>query len=124
LVDLHPAKSALDWRRERPCGQYGDQLLRIEMSDKPRIAPLATTGNLGLDGLADAIAERILARLHQTEQPRLLSVAEAATYLGRTQKALRLMVANGNVPAVREGSRVHLDRADLDRRLEMRKTQR
>jgi excisionase family DNA binding protein len=85
---------------------------------------MTSTGNLGLDALADAIAERVLARLHQTEQPRLLSVAEAATYLGRTQKALRHMVANGVIPAVREGSRVHLDRADLDRWLEMRKVQR
>jgi excisionase family DNA binding protein len=85
---------------------------------------MTSTGNLGLDALADAIAERILARLHQTEQPRLLSVSEAAIYLGRTQKALRHMVANGAIPAVREGSRVHLDRADLDRWVEFRKTQR
>ena len=85
---------------------------------------MPTTGNPGLDGLVDAIADRILARLHQTEQPRLLSVDEAATYLGRTPKALRHMIANGIIPAVREGSRVHLDRADLDRWVEMRKTQR
>lgn len=77
-----------------------------------------------MDALADAIAERILARLHQTEEPRLLTVDEAATYLGRTPKALRHMVANGSIPAVREGSRVHLDRADLDRWVEMRRTQR
>ena len=85
---------------------------------------MTSTGNLGLDALADAIAERILARLHQTEQPRLLSVVEAAAYLGRTPKALRHLIASGAIPAVREGSRVHLDRADLDRWVEMRKTQR
>lgn len=85
---------------------------------------MSTTGNPGLDALADAIAERILARLHQTEQPRLLSVDEAAAYIGRTSKALRHMIASGAMPAVREGARVHLDRADLDRWVEMRKTQR
>jgi excisionase family DNA binding protein len=85
---------------------------------------MPTTGNPGLDGLVDAIADRILARLHQTEQPRLLSVDEAAAYLGRTPKALRHLIASGAIPAVREGSRVHLDRADLDRWVEMRKTQR
>ena len=85
---------------------------------------MTSSGNLGLDALADAIADRILARLHQTEQPRLLSVDEAAAYLGRTPKALRHLIANGAIPAVREGSRVHLDRADLDRWVEMRKTQR
>ena len=80
-----------------------------------------TTGNAGLDALADAIAERVLARLHQGEEPRLLSVKEAAAYIGRTQKSLRYMIAAGAIPAVREGSRIHLDRADLDRWIEMRK---
>jgi excisionase family DNA binding protein len=82
---------------------------------------LAGTGNLGLDTLADAIAARVAARLNQSEAPRLLNVDEAATYLGRTPRALRHMIAGGQVPAVREGSRVHLDRADLDRWIEMRK---
>lgn len=80
-----------------------------------------STGNLGLDALADAIAERVLARLHSSEDPRLLSVNEAAAYIGRTPKALRHMIASGAIPAVREGSRVHLDRADLDRWVDMRK---
>ena len=80
-----------------------------------------STGNLGLDALADAIAERVLARLHSAEDPRLLSVNEAAAYIGRTPKALRHMIASGAIPAVREGSRVHLDRADLDRWVDMRK---
>ncbi len=84
---------------------------------------MPTTGNPGLDALADAIADRILARLHQTEQSRLLTVDEAAAYLGRTPKALRHMIANGNIPAVREGSRVHLDRADLDRWVAIRRVQ-
>ena len=80
-----------------------------------------STGNAGLDALADAIANRVLARLQRSQDARLLSVREAAEYLGRTEKALRHMVANGTIPAVREGSRVHLDRADLDRWIEMRK---
>ena len=80
-----------------------------------------STGNAGLDALADAIAERVLARLHQGEQPRLLTVDEAARYIGRTGKALRHMIANGAIAAVREGSRMHLDRADLDRWVGMRR---
>jgi excisionase family DNA binding protein len=81
----------------------------------------ASTGNVGLDALADAIASRVAARLRQSEEPRLLNVNEAAAYIGRTPKALRHMIASGTIPAVREGSRVHLDRADLDRWIEMRK---
>jgi excisionase family DNA binding protein len=80
-----------------------------------------STGNSGLDALVDAIAARVAARLHKSEEPRLMSVDEAAVYIGRTPKALRHMIAGGTVPAVREGSRVHLDRADLDQWVEMRK---
>jgi hypothetical protein len=75
----------------------------------------------GLDALADAIAKRVLARLHSSEEPRLVSVNEAAAYIGRTPKALRQMIASGAIAVVREGSRLHLDRVDLDRRIEMRK---
>jgi excisionase family DNA binding protein len=83
---------------------------------------VTTTGNVGLDALADAIAARVLARMQQGKEPRLLSVNEAAGYIGRTPKALRHMIASGAIPAVREGSRIHLDRGDLDRWVEMRKS--
>jgi len=79
---------------------------------------------LGLDILADAIAARVAARLRRPDEPRLMSVNEAATYIGRTPKALRHMIASGTVPVVREGSRLHLDRADLDQWVEMRKVKR
>jgi excisionase family DNA binding protein len=61
---------------------------------------------MGLDALADAIAERLLARLNESQEARLLSVNEAARYIGRTPKALRHMIANGVIPAVREGGRL------------------
>jgi excisionase family DNA binding protein len=83
-----------------------------------------STGNLGLDVLADAIAARLAARLNQSAEPRLMNVKEAAAYIGRTPKALWHMIAGGTIPCVREGSRVHLDRPDLDRWIEMRKTKR
>ena len=80
-----------------------------------------SSGNSGLDALADAIAERVLSRLHQSNQPRLLTVDEAARHIGRTSGALRHMIARGVIPCIREGNRVHLDREDLDRWIEMRK---
>ena len=87
-----------------------------------RTLTIVSTGNNGLDALADAIAQRVLARMHQSEESRLLTVNEAAAYIGRSPKALRHMIASGSIPAVREGSRVHLDRADLASWVEMRKT--
>lgn len=80
-----------------------------------------STGNAGLDALADAIAARVAARLNRSDEPRLMSVNEAAAYIGRTPKALRHMIASGTIPVVREGSRLHLDRVDLNRWIEMRK---
>jgi excisionase family DNA binding protein len=80
------------------------------------------TGNSGLDAFADALAERIAARLNAGRQPRLLSVTDAAKYIGRTPKALRHMIANGAISTIREGGRIHLDRADLDRWIELRRT--
>ena len=91
------------------------------MEHQRGVTQISSTGNAGLDALADAIAARVLARLHNSEQPRLLCVNDAAVYIGRTPKALRHMIADGTIRAVREGSRIHLDRADLDRWVEMRK---
>jgi excisionase family DNA binding protein len=80
-----------------------------------------STGNMGLDALAHAIATRVVAQLNKTDEPRLLSVKAAAVYIGRTPKALRHTIADGGILAVREGSRVHLDRADLDQWIDLRK---
>jgi hypothetical protein len=82
---------------------------------------MSSTGNLGLDALADAIAERVLARLNQSEDGRLLTVDAAANYIARTPKALRHMIASGAVPVIRHDGRVHMDLTDLDRWIEMRK---
>jgi excisionase family DNA binding protein len=76
---------------------------------------LNSTGNAGLDALADAIANRVLAHLQRSQDARLLSVREAAEYLGRTQKALRHMVANGTIPAVRDRTRALLGFAYLSK---------
>ena len=83
---------------------------------------MTSTGNTALDALADAIAARVAEQLNRSDQPRLMSVNEAATYIGRTAKALRHMIADGTIVAVREGSRIHLDRSDLDQWINLRKT--
>jgi excisionase family DNA binding protein len=83
--------------------------------------PVATTATTALDFLVDAVADRIMARMNQSREARLLTVDEAAAYLGRSSKAVRCMIERGNLPAVRENDRVHLDRPDLDRWIELRK---
>jgi predicted DNA-binding transcriptional regulator AlpA len=86
---------------------------------------MTSTGNQGLDTLADAIAERVYQRLAaalERNKSRLLDVPAAAEYIGRSPSALRHLIAKGTVPCVRRDGRVQLDRQDLDNWLELGKT--
>ena len=46
--------------------------------------------------------------------PRLLSVADAARYLGRTEKSIRHLVQRRKLASIRGDGRVMFDRVDLD----------
>ena len=47
-------------------------------------------------------------------EPRLLGVREAATYLGSTVWAIRTLVWEEQIPHIRIGKRLLIDRVDLD----------
>ena len=89
------------------------------------MTPMQNT--LDIDGLMDALADRIAAKVvHQLSEngatkplrTRLLSVEDAGVYLGRTKEAVQHMIANGTLPVVRDGRRVFLDIGELDRWIE------
>jgi excisionase family DNA binding protein len=87
--------------------------------------PMTTTGNQGLDALADAIAERVFQRFTaslERSKTRLLDVTAAADYIGRSPSAVRHLIAKGAIPCIRRAGRVQLDRQDLDNWLELGKT--
>jgi excisionase family DNA binding protein len=80
-----------------------------------------------LEALLDAMAEKIVAKvrtevgagcLSATVAPRLLTVEQAAGYLGRSKEAVEHMVANAKFPTVRIDRRVFIDVHDLDRLIE------
>ena len=52
---------------------------------------------------------------------RLYSLAEAATYLGRSTWSIRRLIWNGDLPQVRAGGRVHVDIQDMDQFIERNK---
>ena len=54
-------------------------------------------------------------------RPRLLSVRQAAAYLGISHWTVRELVWKGELPEVRLGRRLLLDLRDLDRLIEARK---
>ncbi len=79
--------------------------------------------DFNLDAVIDALAEKVavkvcdhLARDSRAAgmQPRLMTVEQAAVYLGRTPEAVQHMIAAGKIPTVRADRRVFLDREDLD----------
>lgn len=84
---------------------------------------MTTTGNQGLDQLADAIAARVLERMEQGKQ-RYLRVVEAAKYLGVSRRTLDSYIAEGQIPHIRQAGVKRIDRADLDKWAETRKTRR
>lgn len=84
--------------------------------------------NATLDALVSAIATEIADKIRyslapQTLQmrPVLLNVKDAATYLGRSQQSVQHLIFKRELPVVRVGRRVHLDRRDLDAWIEKNK---
>jgi excisionase family DNA binding protein len=51
-------------------------------------------------------------------QPALLTVKDAAVYLGRSEQAIQHLIFERQLPVVRHGRRVHLRRFDLDKWIE------
>ena len=81
------------------------------------------------EGMARALASEIaemlkpeIARLATPSvQPVLLTVKEAAVYLGRSEQAIQHLVFERELPVVRVGRRVHLHKRDLDAWIEANK---
>ena len=82
---------------------------------------MTSTGNLAMDGLADAIADRIIEKT-RAGQSKLMRMNEAAVYLGVSRRTLEGLIGTGKIPSVREGSLVRLDREDVGKWIEFRKS--
>jgi len=65
----------------------------------------------------DTIAEAVVNRLRDSmiAMPRLLTLRQAATYLGLTTDALKAKVHLGRIPTVGLDKKLRFDRVDLDR---------
>ena len=71
----------------------------------------------------DTIAEAIASRLMDSNVliPRLLTLEQAAKYLGMTKEALKAKVHLGRIPTVDLDKKLRFDRLDLDRMIEQNK---
>jgi len=69
--------------------------------------------------LVKRVAEELRAEMESTAttatvRPRLLTVDQAATYLGRTKTSIQHLISERAIPVVRHDRRVFLDIRDLD----------
>ncbi len=62
--------------------------------------------------------------LDKSFRQRLLSIKEAAVYLGRTENALRKIYWDGKIPVVRSDRRIFIDVKDLEKYIEKHKERR
>ena len=82
-----------------------------------------------LNAFTEMVASKVAARLAGGGREggkmakRLLTVEEAATYLGRTKEAVQHLLAAGKLPIVKSDRRVFLDVRDLDVWIEQNKLQ-
>jgi len=69
-----------------------------------------------VEQFADAVAQRVVAQLGgvQAKSIRLMSVEQAAAYIARTPQAVRHLIHQRDIPVIRTGRNVRIDRNDLD----------
>ena len=86
---------------------------------------MSETKDFSFDRLLDTLAEKLATKLSEEPSrlyPRLMTIDQAAVYLGRTREAIQHLVGSGKVPTVRSDRRVFLDRLDLDKWIDDNKT--
>lgn len=76
-----------------------------------------------VEAIAVRVAELLAPRLSHayTVKPRLLTVAQTAVYLSRSEKSIRHLAASEALCSVRADDRVMFDIRDLDRWIELNK---
>jgi excisionase family DNA binding protein len=78
-----------------------------------------------IEALAEAVAARILPKLAEAAPKtlrRLLTIQQAAVYLGRTPKAIQHMLSKGQLSFVRMSGRNMLDLKELEAVIENART--
>ena len=84
----------------------------LSLNADPTITALAVQ-------LVELITAQVRANLQptprqQAAQKRLLNAAESGEYIGRTEQAVRHLIHQRDLPVVRKGRSVRIDRKDLD----------
>lgn len=84
-----------------------------------------TVEHVSIPELASLLVQQITAQVQRnfqvqtskaqgTLEPRLLTAEQAGDYLGRSEQAVRHLIFQRDIPVVRNGRCVRIDRKDLD----------
>lgn len=106
----------------RPCFP-GSQQVASWVQPRPN-TQFAVVINVIAQAVAEKVEHDVLEHLEHAAprvQPVLLSVRDAAAYLGRSEQSIQHLIFSHELPVVRVGRRVHLDRRDLDLWIEKNK---
>jgi excisionase family DNA binding protein len=82
---------------------------------------MTETHGLSFDRLLEMLAEKLATQLTQEPSqlyPRLLTIEQAAIYVGLTPEAIHALTEPGKIPTVQADGRVLVDRRDLDEWIE------
>lgn len=74
---------------------------------------------INTENIAEAVVNRLMDR--GVVVPRLLTLEQAATYLGLTKDALKAKVHLGRIPTVELDKKLRFDRNDLDEMIDRNK---
>jgi len=84
------------------------------------IFPSASSAQL-VEAVLDVVRRQVLSEIQEQEEQskpvsskRLLTVAEAAEYMGRTENAMRQLIHKKLIPVVRFGRNIRIDIRDLE----------
>lgn len=107
----------------RPIGNEGIANGRERTISEVSTSALNPVNTMPIEINTDTIAEAIASRLMDSNVliPRLLTLDQAAKYLGLTKEALKAKVHLGRIPTVDLDKKLRFDRLDLDRMIEQNK---
>lgn len=95
----------------RRASQWSSNMTRVP---KAELDPQALFAVLSATIKSQALAEQ-RSKPQLASSNRLLTPREAGQYLGRTESAIRQMIHKRQLPVVRFGRNVRIDRLDLDK---------
>ena len=81
--------------------------------------------DLNFDRLMEVLAEKLASKLTREPSrlyPRLLTIPQAAIYLGRPREAIQHLATSGKIPMVLADRSAFIDRLDLDKWIDDNKT--